>query len=57
MNYLGSMNSKELKQELKKEKELLRELERDAFLSREQIKHLEICIKIEEEKEKENGKN
>lgn len=42
----------ELKKMLKEEKDHLKDLERDAFLSRECIKHLEWCIKIEKEKKK-----
>lgn len=45
MKDLGSMNLAELKEELKREKEWLKECERNALLSRAQIEHLEDCIK------------
>ena len=49
MKDLGSMNLAELKEELKQEKALLRESERDVFLSKCEIKHLEEVIKNLEE--------
>lgn len=48
MKDFGSMNLIELKDELKREKEWLKECERNALLSRAQIEHLENCIKVAE---------
>lgn len=48
MKDLGSMNASELKEELKREKEWLKECERNAMLSKAQIEHLEACIKASE---------
>lgn len=45
MKDLGSMNLAELKDELKREKEWLKECERNVMLSRAQIEHLEACIR------------
>lgn len=49
MKDLGSMNLAELKEELKREKTLLKELERDVFLSKCEIEHLEEVIKNAED--------
>ena len=54
MKDLGSMNAAELKEELKREKEWLKECERNAMLSRAQIEHLEACIKASERVQNEN---
>lgn len=51
MKDLGSMNTAELKDELKREKEWLEECERNTLLSRAQIEHLENCIKVAESNE------
>lgn len=51
MKDLGSMSTAELKDELKREKEWLKECERNALLSRAQIEHLENCIKVAESNE------
>lgn len=48
MKDLGSMNLAELKDELKREKEWLKECERNALLSKAQIEHLEACIREDE---------
>ena len=45
MKDLGSMNLAELKEELEHEKALLKEIERDAFLSKCEIEHLEEVIR------------
>lgn len=44
MKDLGSMNLSELKEELKCEKDWLKECERNVLLSKAQIEHLESCI-------------
>lgn len=54
MKDLGSMNAAELKKELKREKEWLKECERNAMLSKAQIEHLEACIKASERGQNEN---
>ena len=54
MKDLGSMNAAELKEELKREKEWLKECERNAMLSKAQIEHLEACIKASERGHNEN---
>lgn len=48
MKDFGSMSTAELKDELKREKEWLKECERNALLSKAQIEHLEDCIKVTE---------
>lgn len=45
MKDLGSMTLVALKEELKREKEWLKECERNVTLSKAQIEHLEACIK------------
>lgn len=40
------MNIEELEQQLKEEKEWLKECERNVLLSKAEIKHLETCLKV-----------